>query len=217
MGTFRPLRSPPPALPASQAHGQTLGGAQEFPAHPWPCALPDARAQGQGGGGRFLQRPRASLSSVGPETRETNTSQKSVPPSSRSLRSSLPLKGYEPLSRLGPPAGREHLQRPRGAACSPSASQQGIKKLLCSVTTHRPGRGSEMLSYPPKVTQPWLGCDLRDPSEALLLRPPGLEKLQAGQAGESPGSQQNPPSPIPPAQIHSQAQGKVSALPSLSP
>lgn len=57
-GHFQAPAVPAPDLPASQAHRQALGGAL-----PWPCALLDARAQGRGGGGRFLQRPRASLSS----------------------------------------------------------------------------------------------------------------------------------------------------------
>ena len=90
-------------------------------AHPWPCALLDARAQGQGGGRgrRFLQSPRgASLSSPwdrDQHLREKYTSTLLQPPLRRRSRwrSRLSLKGHEPPPAPAPALlalGRGHFQ-----------------------------------------------------------------------------------------------------------
>ena len=154
MGTFGPRRSPPPALPASPGTRAGMGGAPpRARAHPWPCALLDARAQGQGGGrgGRFLQSPKgASLSSPwdrDQHLREKYASTLPADPPCRQ-RSRLSLKRHEPTPPC--PAGSREGASPDGPQAGPAHLQSPSR----SITTHWPGRGSERASYPPQVTQP---------------------------------------------------------------
>ena len=105
---------------------------------------PGCQGPGPRGWGKIpSERPRASLSFPWDQR---PTPQRKVclhPPWRR--RSSLPLKGHEPLTGPGPLPGRGHLHR---------APRPGLLTFGVSAVTHRPGWGSEGVSYPPKVTKP---------------------------------------------------------------
>lgn len=143
----------PVCFPGTQA---VTGRGPGAPSPPMAMCPPGCQGPGPRGRGTFLQRdPEPASPPIGPET------DTSILPGDREA-ASPSLKGHEPITGSGPLPRRGHLQSTPRQACSPSVSQHQIKKLLCGITTYRPGQGSERVSYSSKVTQPWTGCDLRE-------------------------------------------------------
>lgn len=66
-----------------------------------------------------------------------------------------------------------------GQPSLPAASQHQIRTLLSSIPIHRPEQGSERVSYPSQVTQPWAGYNLRETmGQALAPTAPAWTQAQ---------------------------------------
>ena len=158
MGTFRPWRSPPPALPASPSTqtGMGRGPPPELgPIHGHvPSWTPGPRANGEGGG-KIPSEPWRSQPLLPMGQRPTPQRKVRLHPPHRQ-RGGLSLKGHEPTTPT-PTTRPCWLQSTSREGASPEGPQAGSAHLQppsSSIITHRPGRGSERASYPPQITQP---------------------------------------------------------------
>lgn len=152
-GHFQAPVVPPPALPASQAHRQALGGAQELPAHPWPCALLDARHRAEGEGqDSFRETQSQPLLPTGPETLPRRKvclhppCTEKRPPLKGARTPSLAPAHFQGRGVLrGPPGPVHPTQRPQAGPAHhhlPALDKEACKH----ITTHRPDWGSERAS-----------------------------------------------------------------------